>query len=192
MNTKRLEGKVAVITGSTSGIGAATARLFAKEGAAVVVSGRRTEKGELVCDEIIKTGGTAIFIRADVTVDEDLENLFYQTRKQFGRIDILINNAGIFIPKPFSESTPDDWDFMMNTDGRSNFVSLKKILPIMEKQGGGVIVNVTSLCATMPKSRRPALFIRESRSYYDVQMYRSGICQKGHPHQLPDPWFRAH
>ena len=150
MNTGRLAGKTAVVTGSTSGIGEAIALLFAKEGAAVVVSGRRSEKGEAVCKNIIEAGGRAIFVKTDVTIDADFDNLFQTALAQFGQIDILVNNAGTFMPKTFSETTPDDWDFLIRLDGRSNFMSMKKILPIMEKQGSGVIVNVTSLSATMP------------------------------------------
>jgi NAD(P)-dependent dehydrogenase (short-subunit alcohol dehydrogenase family) len=150
MKTGRLDGKTAVITGSTSGIGESVARLFAEEGAEVVVSGRRQEKGEAVCADILSAGGEAIFVRADTTVDGDIDRLFASALDRFGRIDILVNNAGTILMKPFIEVTSEDWDRIVALDGRAYFVCMQKVLPIMEKQGAGSIVNITSLNAVKP------------------------------------------
>jgi len=94
----KLDGKVALITGGTSGIGSATAALLAKEGAAVVLTGRNKERGEQVAKEINDAGGTAIFVRADVRLAEDCRQTVEQALEQFGRIDVLFNNAGVYHP----------------------------------------------------------------------------------------------
>lgn len=143
----RAAGKVALITGSTSGIGRASAVLFAWEGAKVVVSGRRTERGEAVAGEIRDRGGEAVYIRADMTREEDIQSLVKTTLDTYGRIDILFNNAGYMMNKPTMEITREDWDRYLNLDAYSYLRMMQLTLPIMEKQGGGVILNCTSLAA---------------------------------------------
>ncbi|NLT15356.1 MAG: glucose 1-dehydrogenase [Clostridiales bacterium] len=143
----RVAGKVALITGSTSGIGRASAVLFAWEGAKVVVSGRRTERGEAVAGEIRDRGGEAVYIRADMTREEDIQSLVKTTLDTYGRIDILFNNAGYMMNKPTMEITREDWDRYLNLDAYSYLRMMQLTLPIMEKQGGGVILNCTSLAA---------------------------------------------
>ena len=144
---KRLQGKVAIVTGSTSGIGEATARMFAEEGAKVVIAGRRQEKGEKIAAEILKAGGEAIFIQTDMTNEDDIKKLIDSSIEAFGKIDILINNAGRIIEKPFVELTREDWDQFVILDAYSYFRMMQLVLPHMEKQGSGNIVNVTSLAA---------------------------------------------
>lgn len=143
----RVAGKTALITGSTAGIGRACAVLFAWEGAKVVVSGRRTERGEAVVKEIRDRGGEAVYIRADMTREEDMQNLVKTALDTCGRIDILINNAGYMMNKPTLEITREDWDSYLNLDAWSYLRMMQLTLPIMEKQGGGVILNCTSLAA---------------------------------------------
>ena len=94
----RLEGKVALITGGTSGIGSATAARFADEGASVAITGRNAERGEQVVQGIVENGGEALFIRADVRSAEDCRQAVDQTPERFGKIDVLFNNAGVFNP----------------------------------------------------------------------------------------------
>jgi NAD(P)-dependent dehydrogenase (short-subunit alcohol dehydrogenase family) len=143
----RVNGKVAVITGSTSGIGKASAVLFAWEGAKVIVSGRRTERGEAVIKTIKDNGGEAVFVRADMTAEVDMTNLVRTVMDTYGRIDILFNNAGYMMNKPTLEITREDWDRYLNLDAWSYLRMMQLTLPIMEKQGGGVILNCTSLAA---------------------------------------------
>ena len=143
----RLAGKIAVITGSTSGIGRASAVLFGWEGAKVVVSGRRTERGAAVVKTIRDNGGEAIYVRADMTSEADMENLVQTTMDTYGRIDILFNNAGYMMNKPTLEITREDWDTFLNLDAYSYLRMMQLTLPIMEKQSGGVILNCTSLAA---------------------------------------------
>ncbi|MEY2191178.1 SDR family NAD(P)-dependent oxidoreductase [Neobacillus sp. BF23-41] len=144
---QRLQNKVAIVSGSTSGIGEATAKLFAAEGAKVVVVGRRRENGERIVDFINSQGGEAIFVQTDMTDEEKIINLVDCTLERFGQIDILINNAGRIIEKPFIELTTSDWDEFVALDAYSYFRAMQLVLPHMEKRSSGNIVNVTSLSA---------------------------------------------
>ncbi len=143
----RLQDKVVLITGATSGIGKASAILFAHEGAKVVLTGRRKEKGEAVLAQIREHGGEGIFVQADVTVEEDCQRIIRETMDTYGRIDCLFNNAGRLITKPTVELTRKDWEDFTNLDCYSYLRMMQLVLPIMEKQGGGSIVNDTSLAA---------------------------------------------
>lgn len=144
---RRLDGKVVIITGATSGIGKATAIACANEGAKVVVVGRRAAKGAEVVMDIESIGGAALFLRADVTVDADLQKVVNQTMESFGRIDGLFNNAGCLITKPTVEFSREDWVRFTDLDAYSYLRMMQLVLPIMESQGGGSIVNCTSLAA---------------------------------------------
>ena len=141
----RLDGKVTIVTGSTSGIGKAAAILCAWEGSKVVVCGRRKEKGEAVLKQIIDNGGEGIFVQADVTKEEDCQRIVQTTLDTYGRIDCLFNNAGRLITKPTVELTRQDWEDFTNLDCYSYLRMMQLVLPVMEAQGGGSIVNDTSL-----------------------------------------------
>ncbi len=142
--TSRLSGKVALITGGTSGIGEATARLFAREGARVAITGRRVELGEAVVAQINRSGGEAIFIPADVTRGEDCRRSIDETIAAYGRIDILFNNAGIVTQGTLEETSEDDWVRTFDVNVTGTYLMTKLVLPIMRGQGGGVIVNNAS------------------------------------------------
>ncbi len=145
----KLKDKVAIVTGSTRGIGRATAELFAKEGAKVVVVGTKDELGASCVEEIKAAGGEAIFCKTDVTSDESLENLVKTTLDTYGQIDILVNNAGIGgTTANMNDITMDEWNSVIATNLTAPFVLCKKIIPIMEKQGKGTIVNVASMAST--------------------------------------------
>lgn len=143
----RLQDKTVIITGSTSGIGKASAILFAWEGAKVVITGRRKEKGEAVLKQIRDNGGEGIYVQADVTREEDCQRIIDTTMNTYGRIDGLFNNAGCLITKPTTELTRQDWQKFTDLDCYSYLRMIQLVLPIMEKQGGGSIVNDTSLAA---------------------------------------------
>jgi NAD(P)-dependent dehydrogenase (short-subunit alcohol dehydrogenase family) len=143
----RLAGKVALITGSTSGIGRASAVLFAWEGAKVVVVGRREDRGEAVVKEIGGKGGEAVYVRADMSHESDMQTVVKRTMETYGRIDTLFNNAGYMMNKPALEISREDWDKYLNLDAYSYLRMMQLTIPIMEKQGGGVILNCTSLAA---------------------------------------------
>lgn len=143
----RLKDKVAIITGSTSGIGEETAKLFANEGASVVIVGRRQDRGEKVVETIRQNGGNAIFVKTDVTKNEDLKNMVDKTLAVFQQVDILVNNAGRIIQKSFTEITEDDWEQYVRLNSYSYFRAMQIVLPHMELKGSGCIVNVTSAAA---------------------------------------------
>jgi len=140
----RLEGKVALITGGTSGIGSATAIRFASEGAAVAITGRSSERGEKVVQDIIANGGDALFIRSDVRSSEDCRHAVDQTLERFGKIDVLFNNAGVFHPKSIPECTEEEWDETIDSSLKGAFLMSKYVLPSMIKQRSGSIIHTSS------------------------------------------------
>lgn len=144
----RLKGKVAIVTGSTSGIGLGTAKLFGAEGASVIVCGRRSEKGEAVAKEICDAGGEATYLFLDLTKPESIEDLFKNTVEKYGRIDILINNASnVGLPDgKVDEVSLEMWDAIFQTDLRGTFFMIKTLLPYLKDQGGS-IVNIGSMAS---------------------------------------------
>jgi NAD(P)-dependent dehydrogenase (short-subunit alcohol dehydrogenase family) len=140
----RLTNKVALITGGTSGIGEATAVLFAKEGASIAVSGRNQDRGRAVVEQILQAGGKAIFIPTDVRKSEDCRKAVNETEKAFGKIDILFNNAGVFFPHTTLDCSEEEWDLQIDINLKGTFLMSKCVLPGMIQQGYGVIINNSS------------------------------------------------
>jgi len=137
----KLSGKVAIVTGGTSGIGKATALLFADEGADVVITGRRLELGEAVSEEIRQKGVRCVFVQADHAQAEACSHVVERTLAEFGRIDILFNNAGI-VTKGTAETTEEAiWNETLAINVTAVWRMCKLVIPQMKKQGGGVIVN---------------------------------------------------
>lgn len=145
----RLKDKVAIVTGSTSGIGIGIARLYAAEGAKVVICGRRKEKGEVVVEQIRSAGGEAIYHFLDLTDFATIEKLIDDTAESYGKIDILVNNAAnVGLPDGrVDELTLEMWDAVFNSDLRGAFYAIKCVLPHMQKNGGGSIVNIGSMAS---------------------------------------------
>jgi 3-oxoacyl-[acyl-carrier protein] reductase len=145
-NSKRLVGKVAIITGAAQGQGKAAALRFAQEGAGVVCFDiQALEKIQHVVDEIRKLGSDGIAIQGDVSKGSDLDKCVDSTIRKFGRIDILVNCAGINILKPFLEQTEEDYDRVMNVNLKGPFLFTQKVIPQMLKQGKGRIINYASI-----------------------------------------------
>jgi len=144
----KLTGKVALVTGAggAGGFGAETARVFSKEGAAVIVSDINDEAGKQVEQEIIASGGLAKYCHLDVAQESDWINVVQQAVSHFGKLDILVNNAGI-VPRNVSieERTVEEWDAVMAVNARGVFLGTKTAIPEMRKAGGGSIVNLSSI-----------------------------------------------
>lgn len=146
MSAFDLTGKTAVVTGSTSGIGVGVAHVLAAQGARVVVTGRREQRGEKVVAEIAAEGGGAVFHRLDIMDEGSVAALVEDVVAQFGAIDVLINNAASTSAKDgnVADISAEDWDHMLASDLRSVFLMCKHVIPHMRESGGGSIVNIGS------------------------------------------------
>jgi NAD(P)-dependent dehydrogenase (short-subunit alcohol dehydrogenase family) len=145
MNNKTFSGKVALVTGGTSGIGRATAIEFAQAGAKVVLTGRREKEGAQVVAEIKKLGGDAVFIRADIANDADVKAMVKFTVGKFGKIDIAFNNAGVEWTGPLDQATESEYRRVFDTNVWGVLNSMRHEIPVMLKNGGGAIVNTSSV-----------------------------------------------
>ena len=140
----RLEGKVALITGAARGQGAAEARLFAQEGAKVIVADVSDPEGIAVAAEIAEAGGDAIYVHLDVTDESEWEAAVQSAITSFGKLDILVNNAGIWRRGHVMETSSEQWDDIMDVNAKGVFLGTKAAIPEMRKAGGGSIVNISS------------------------------------------------
>ena len=140
----RLEGKVALISGGARGMGAAEARLFAREGARVAVGDLLEEEGARLESEIAEAGGDCIFIRLDVTSEESWANAVELTVSRYGRLDVLVNNAGVYQKARVEDTTLEGWDRVMAINAAGPFLGTKAAVPAMRDSGGGSIVNISS------------------------------------------------
>ncbi len=145
VSNMRLDGQVAIVTGGGTGIGEATAKLFASVGASVVIANRRASSGQQVVEEIEKTGANASFFSTDVSKPDQVQAMVEHTIKKYGRLDILFNNAGLAIVAPFWEMRDEDWEFVIAVNLSGHFYCAKYAVPHMIEQGGGAIVNMSSV-----------------------------------------------
>src|SRR5499426_840702 len=153
----RLAGRVAIITGGNTGIGRAVARAYAEEGADVAIAWIAEEgQARSLMGELEKKGRRALAIRTDVTVERDVNALVSSVRETFGRIDVLVNNAGIQKAQPITEMTLDDWDRMMAVHLRGAFLCCREVAPVMMAQKSGRIIILTSQLAYIGRPRYTA------------------------------------
>jgi len=145
--SREFDGKVALVTGGSSGIGKATALAFARAGANVVIASRRVTEGEQTVHEICERGGDAIFVKTDVSKASEVEGLMDQTIEFYGRLDYACNNAGTFVMGRLFELSEEEWERTINANLKGIWLSLKYQIPIMLQQKGGVIVNMASMSA---------------------------------------------
>ncbi len=141
----KLRRKSAVITGGAMGIGKAIAQLFSSEGCRVVIADVNEEKGAESQEEIEEGGGSSLFIRCDVARADEVRNMVQKAVSVYGSINILVNNAGIWRPGRVTDLTEETWDQVLNTNLKGNFLVSKEIIPHMQKDGGGSIINVASV-----------------------------------------------
>jgi 3-oxoacyl-[acyl-carrier protein] reductase len=145
----KLTGKVAVVTGASKGIGAAIAKRLAADGASVVVNYASSREGaEKVVNEITQAGGKAVAVRASVAHEADIDTLFAETRKTFGKLDILINNAGVYSFAPLEEITATEYGRLYDTNVLGLLLTTKAALPLFPPEGGSV-VNISSVVSTL-------------------------------------------
>jgi len=148
----KLSNKVALITGSGSGIGRASAILFSQEGARICVADVDRKGGEQTVDLIKQKGSNAIFVHADITKASDAEQMVKVTLDQYGKLDILFNNAGIGMPfMPIEQIEESFWHRVMDINVKGVFLGCKYAIPAMKKQGGGVIINTASISGVRPR-----------------------------------------
>ena len=141
----RLEGKVALISGGARGMGAEEAKLFAQEGAKVVIGDILEAEGKQTEAEVNEIGGDCLFVRLDVTNETDWEAAVGAAVARFGKLDILVNNAGIFRGAKVEDTSTEEWDQVMDINAKGVFLGTKVAIPEMRKAGGGSIVNISSV-----------------------------------------------
>lgn len=139
----KLQGKVAIVTGAGRGIGHAIARRFLTEGARVVIA--ELDDASAAAAELAReTGGTCQFIHTDVGSEDDVQRLVKDTHARYGRIDVLVNNAGVEFAKPVTTTSEAEWDWLMRVNLKGVFLCSKSVIPVMKEAGAGVIVNIAS------------------------------------------------
>lgn len=148
----KLNEQVVIVTGAGKGIGKGIAQVLGKEGAKIVVATVDADYGKQTAEEIINDGGDAIFIETDVSKEDSIKHMVDETLNHYGKINTLVNNAGITVFKSIEDATSDDWDQLMNIDLRGSFLCTKYVLPAMKEQNGGSVINISSnhSIATLP------------------------------------------
>lgn len=141
----RLKGKVAIVTGAAKGMGKAEAELFAKEGAKVVVADVLEDEAKQVADNLNKNGYEAMACKLDVSKSEEWKKVVDTVLEKWGKVDVLVNNAGILSLAGVEDATEEEWDRVMNINAKSQFLGMKYVLPAMKKAGKGSIINISSI-----------------------------------------------
>lgn len=201
---KSLKNKVIIVTGASSGLGAATARRLAADGAKVVLAARRNDKGEAILSEIKAAGGEGIFVQTDVTKTADIKALVAAATERFGGLDGAFNNAGITGPTltPIADIDEAGWDAAMNTNLRAVFVCMKYQIPALLARGGGSIVNMSSMYGLVPSDLGHAAYCASkfgvvgltktaAIDYGDKNLRVNAVCP-GHTHsEMVDPYIES-
>ena len=202
----RMENKIALISGGARGMGAAEARLFAREGAKVVIGDLREELGRQVEAEINETGGECLFVNLDVTSEESWQAAVMAAVARFGKLDVLVNNAGIYRTERVEDTTVELWDQIMEVNAKGVFLGAKSVIPEMRKAGGGSIINISSVAGLVGNTMSAAytaskgavrLFTKSTAIQYAGDGIRSNSIHPGTietdmtAHLLSDPSYRG-
>lgn len=180
-DVKRLQGKIAVVTGSSSGIGKAIALIFANEGARVVVAARRSKLCEQVVEQMTKRGDEGIAIPTDVTDETQVERLIAETVERFGRLDILVNNAGIGGGGRIAETATETFDQVITTNLRSTFLCARAgFKRMLHNQGGGIIINMSSVAGVQAWAGTGAY----SASKHGIMALTKAMADEGRRHKI--------
>jgi len=201
---KRLQDKVVLVTGASSGLGAAAAVLMAAEGAKVAVAARRADRGEALVAAIEAAGGEGLFVRTDVTKGADVEAMVAATVARFGRLDGAVNNAGITGPvmKLLAEITEDEWDATLDCNLKAVFMCMKFEIPAMLAGGGGAIVNMSSMYGLKPSDLSHAPYCASKYGvvglsqtaaidYADQGIRVNAVCPAFIHSEMVDPYVEA-
>lgn len=172
----RLQGKTAIITGAGSGIGEASARIFAAEGAKVAVVDRDTDGGKRVADEI---GAPSFYLNADVASAADMEAMSKTVLERFGRIDILFNNAGVSCVGALHDTSEEEWDRVMAINTKGIYLACKYVIPIMLKQKSGCIINMASGASVLGLAQRAAYTASKGAVYSLTRAMQADYCRLG-------------
>jgi len=151
----KLKDKVAIVTGSSKGIGEGIARVFSSEGAKVVVVCRNEEEGKMMAEELGMNEGRAIFVKTDVKSGDSVRSMIDRTIEAFGRLDIMVNNAGYHISKSIEDTTEEEWEFIIDTNLRSTFLCSKYAIPYLKKTKGSII-NISSMVGLVGQANAAA------------------------------------
>ena len=194
----RVAGKVALISGGAGGIGSATAKLLAKEGAAVVIADLLEDEGRAAEAQIAESGGQALFVRLDVTSEESWRNAVQAAVSSFGKLDILVNNAGVSHRAGVEETTSEAWDKVMDVNVKGVFLGTQAAIPEMRKAGGGSIINISSIYGLVGSGGSAAyhaskgavrIFNKSTAIQYASENIRANSV---HPGFIDTPMTRAH
>ena len=194
----RVAGKVALISGGSGGIGAATAELLAKEGAAVVIADLLEKEGRLVATSINESGGQGLFIKLDVTNEASWVSAVDAAVSNFGKLDILVNNAGVSHRAGLEDTTSDAWDKVIDVNVKGVFLGTKAVIPAMRAAGGGSIINISSIYGLVGSVTSTAyhaskgavrIFNKSTAIQYASENIRANSV---HPGFVDSPMTRAH
>ncbi len=194
----RLEGKVALISGGARGMGAAEARMFAGEGAKVVIGDVLEQEGRQTEAQINETGGECLFVRLDVTSESNWQEAIAAAVAKFGKLDILVNNAGISIQGGLEDFSEADWDRTLAVNAKGVFLGTKHAIPEMRRAGGGSIINISSGAGIAPSPGTSAAYaaskgaVRIFSKATAVQYAGENIrCNSVHPGPIDTPMLRS-
>jgi len=194
----RVAGKVALISGGAGGIGAATAKLLAKEGAAVVIADLLEDEGQATETSIAESGGRALFVNLDVTSEDSWNSAVQFAVSSFGKLDILVNNAGVSHRTGVEKTTSEAWDNVMDVNAKGVFLGTKAAIPEMRKAGGGSIINISSIYGMVGSMTSAAyhaskgavrIFNKSTAIQYASENIRANSV---HPGFVDSPMTRAH
>ena len=195
----RLEGKVALISGAASGVdgelmgfGGAAARMFCREGARVVLGDINTEGGERTAEQIRAAGGDAIFVKLDVTQEQDWIDAVAATVSAYGTLNVLVNNAGSGARYTVEETTEEAWDGQIDVHGKGTFLGTKHAIPEMLKAGGGSIVNISSIYGLVGSPDVHRLPCRQGGDSPSDQVHGYPVCRRQYTRELHSPRLLPH
>jgi NADP-dependent 3-hydroxy acid dehydrogenase YdfG len=178
--SNNIEGKVVVITGASSGLGEATARLLSSQGASVVLGARRVDRLKSLADELTQKGGKALAVATDVTNSDQVKSLVEASVQKFGRIDVMINNAGLMPLSLIERLKIDDWNRMIDVNIKGVLYGIAAALPHMKKQKSGHIINVSSVAG---HEVRPGSVVY-SATKHAVRVISEGLRQEVKPYNI--------